>query len=152
MIWITSVSDARYPTVSEGVLGERPVEALLRHAERKDHIHCVMVLGRDRGEVVQGVGTSLLVGVVHEVGDAHDLAGLSASDADDPRVRVGEFHVADRVDDEADPLDLVLGGLAVAYRITRPGEKILSDNAISSRSASRCSSGSVQGARQAQQR
>ena len=96
----------------EGVLGERPVEALLRHPEREDHVHGVPILRGDRGEVVQGVGALLLVRVVDEVGQAQDRAGVGAADADDPGVGVGGLDVADRVDDEPDLLDLVLRGLA----------------------------------------
>ena len=63
---------------------------------------------------MQGLGTLLLVSVIHQVRDTDDLPGVIAADEDDPRV-LGLRHLPDRVDDESHLFDLVLRGLTRVY-------------------------------------
>ena len=96
----------------EGVLGERPVEALLSHAERDDDVHRVGVLRRGLDEVGECPGAGFLVGVVDQVRDAQHLPVVAATHEDDPGVLFFTDALADDVEDETDLFDLVLRGFA----------------------------------------
>ena len=63
---------------------------------------------------MQGLGTLLLISVVHQVHHTDDLPGVIAVDEEYSRV-LGLHHLADRVDDEPDLFDLVFRGLIRVY-------------------------------------